>query len=115
MLIYRVDVLKWVYIERKNWLKENDKYDEIDYIDDAKTESYTKYFSNFEEGSKFINNITKGFNQYWADVTPRTYGDEEVLEYHNGSEWDEEITITTNWVDVDDSFVNAIKEGLKIQ
>lgn len=103
-----VEVNKWSYTERRNWLKDQGVED-FDHIDEDKDEHYTQLFVNMEEANEFIDNLTDGFNQYWFDVVERTDGDEVSLEYHNGTEWDTEIHITVTHVRVDESFIKHFK------
>ena len=110
MIIWQLDVVKWEYTERKNWLAINDQSDPFDYIDDEKDESYTILFSSFDEMSKYIDKITEGYEQYWGDILNRTDGNKEILEYHNGHEWDKEMHLETKKVRVHDSLINVIKE-----
>lgn len=107
MKIWKLEVTKFVYTEKRNWLKE-DGLEEFDYIDDDKTQIYTIYFPYFKNMSKYIDEITAGHNQYWADAYERTDGDEESLEYHNGLEWDSEIHLITGRVRLHESLIEAV-------
>lgn len=110
MLVWQLEVDKFGYKEKKNWLAVNDQIEPFDYIDDDKDEKYTIYFADFKSMSKHIDEITEGYRQYWADSYERTDGREEMLEYHNGSEWDAEIHLGTKQVRIDESMIAAINK-----
>lgn len=103
-----VEVNKWSYTERRNWLECED-VEEFDYIDEEKNEFYKQLFLRREDASDFIKKITEGFNQYWFNIIHSIDDDEETLEYHNGTEWDTEIHITIGNMRIDDSFIESIK------
>lgn len=107
MKIWKLEVSKFAYREKRNWLKEAE-LEEFDYIDDDKTQIYTIYFPYFKNLSKYIDEITEGHNQYWADAYEQTDGDEESLEYHNGLERDSEIHLITSRVRLHESLIEAV-------
>lgn len=107
MFIYQLEVVNWVYTKRKDWLKSTDDSD-VDHIDDDNSKSYTIYFPDYQELSKYIDEITVGHKQYWFDIIERTDGDVQSIEYHNGAEWDSEINIEIKKVRLHESLVESI-------
>ena len=110
MIAYTLDVHKWKYSRKEDWLAINDKIEPYDFIVDDSTEIYSLYFGTFDERSNYIDKITVGHRQFWADSRDGIYGREEILEYHNGSEWDEEIHLDTKVIKIDNSLIDLIKK-----
>lgn len=105
--IFRMEVSEIIYPQKMNWL--GDLVDSFD-DDDFGGERYELYFSTFEEMSRYIDEITQGFHQYWANIHDDMYGNNvENLEYHNGhGEWDKELHIDTSRLYLVDSLLKAI-------
>lgn len=74
------------------------------------------YFASFDEMSLKIDEITKGYSQYWADVTSDSRGQNvEHLEYHNGEKkWDKEIKIKTSRLYLSNSLIETIQQVLAV-
>lgn len=108
MIIWQLDVYKTGYTEKKNWLLE-ENIEPFDYLNENIDEAYTVYFGDFVSMSSYIDEITQGFEQFCADLIKRTDGQEEHLEYHNGSEWDEEFYLVTKQVRIHESLINVVK------
>jgi hypothetical protein len=108
--IFKMEIREVSFPKKFNWLSEWDD-DDLD-EDDFPTNEYELYFGRWEEMSTYIDAITKGFKQYWADVYFDIYNNNnERLEYHNGSsEWDKEIHISTSRIYLDKSFWKAIEQ-----
>ena len=111
--IHSLKIVKNVYSEKQHWVKVNDKLNPVEFMlwDDCETE--TLYFATYKEVSEHINSLTKGFVQYWVDVQ---VDDTEILEYHNGLEWDIEYTFTTGRIDLPENVVeHIVKEYLSTE
>lgn len=108
MLVWRMEVNKWNYASRRNWLELGKEFESLDHLLDD-DEIYTLYFGDYKSVSEYIDKITVGHRQYWADTNERTDGDEQQLEYHNGTEWDSEIHLNIKKVRVHESLIETIK------
>lgn len=107
MNVYQVDVYHCRYNRKYDWLSITGDED-IDAIDDDKSKSYVIYFAEYEDVSKYIDEVTVEHNQFWYDRFTRTDGDVEHLEYHNGTEWDSEMHIEIKKVRLHQSLVDTI-------
>lgn len=111
LFIFNMKVSEKHLPTKQNWL--GDLEDELESLVSDSNE-YEFFFPTFEKMSEKIESITKGFYQYWADISWDLHGNNnEQLEYHNGSpEWDKEIYIETSRIYVTDDLVDSIKEVL---
>jgi hypothetical protein len=110
--IFKMEVKEVTMPKKMNWLG---SYDEKFKDEDFKENKYVLYFGTFEEMSNKIDEVTKGYHQYWADVTYDLYeNNDEYLEYHNDyGAWDKEIYIDTSRLYLIDSFWKAIENYSK--
>lgn len=106
--IYRVEVSETSLPKRMDWY--GDYEEEFDQ-DLFGYKTFECYFPYYEEVSQYINLLTKGYHQYWADPGEDIYGEhEEYLEYHNGRDaWDKVLYVHVSQVKLVPSLLEAIK------
>ena len=105
--IYKLELTKSVYTEKKDWLAVNHELDALDYMVWDEFRGETLYFPTFKEMSDYIDSLTEGFIQYWCDVHA---DNSETLEYHNGNEWDIEYHFNTGEIVLPENIINYILE-----
>lgn len=112
--IFRVNVREVTLPEKLDWLSDyDDKYKDEDF----KEKTYDLYFPTYFALHEKVEQLTKGFNQYFADVYD-DYNENPVenLEYHNSrGEWDKEIHIEISRLCLVESLLESINEVKQIQ
>ncbi|MFK7678647.1 hypothetical protein ACI3ER_11455 [Bacillus sp. Wb] len=109
--IYKLEVSETILPKKMNWL--GDYEEEFD-DDDFDGKRYELFFSSFGDMDKKIDELTVGFQQYWADVHSDLHDNNvEYLEYHNtdsNGEWDKEVKFNTSRLYLTESFWDALNK-----
>ena len=97
--------------EKRHWLDE--PFNEKEVV--IKEEIEVVYGADIKAlQDSFFDNIPEGFKQYWIDINS-DYEDKDIefvdyAEYHNGYEYDTEICVWFNKIEVNNTLYTALEE-----